>query len=91
MFALGMGVRDIFKSRQLSSQSFFQKNFKAIVKSIVRPEIFFKAIVKSILFSKTLSRQLSSQLCYQKILKGNCQVKYLVKFYLIIYVNYCHF
>ena len=61
--AVGMGVRDIFKSRQLSSQSFFQKNCQGNcqvncattnflqgncqVNSFSKN--FFKAIVKSIL------------------------------------------
>ena len=74
-----MGVRDIVKSRQLSTQLFCQKVVKAIVKSIGQPKFFFKAIVKSIIFATNLSRQMSSQLCDTIFFQGNCQANYLLK------------
>ena len=66
MLQVGMGVRDIFKSRQLSSQSFFQKSFQGnrqvnwVTKNFLQGNCqvnnfsknFVKAIVKSIVLPK---------------------------------------
>ena len=81
---LGMGVRDIFRSRQLSSLLFFQKSCQCNCQVNCATTNFLQGNFKSILFQKTLSRQLSSQLWYQKTLQGNCQVNYLVKIHFIV-------
>ena len=63
-----MGVRDIFKSRQLSSQSYFQESCQGNCQvNCATKKNCFKAIVKSIVLPKNSSRQLSSQLFGEKL------------------------
>ena len=64
--SLSMGVKDIFKSRQLSSKWFFQNCCQSIIKLIMWPKIFFKTIVESIIFQTNFLRQLSTQMCATK-------------------------
>ena len=90
--ALGMGVRDIFKS-------------KAIVKSITFPKKLSRQLSSQLCDQQFSSRQFSSHFFPQKLCQGNCQVNcvtktnlqgicqvnYLVKIYLVLHVNYCDF
>ena len=85
---LGMGVRDIFKARQLSSQSFFQQSCQGncqvncATENSLRGNCqvnyfsknFFKAIVKSIELPKNYSRQLSSQLFGETLFNFVCLI-----------------
>ena len=99
---LGMGVRDIFKSRQLSSQLFFKKNgqgncqVNCATKNFLQGNCqvnsfsknFVKAIVKSIVLQKNSSSQLSSQLFGEKLFYFLCQLLWFFGRFWSIMVNF---
>ena len=82
MFTLGMGVRDIFKSRQLSSQLFFQKSCQGncqvncATKNFLQGNCqvnsfsknFVKAIVKSIVLPKKFFKAIVKSIIWWKII-----------------------
>ena len=96
---LGMDVRDIFKSRQLSSQLYFQKSCQGNWQVNCVSKFFFQGNFQVHFFPTNLSRQLSSQLCdtiffFKAVVKSIifkkiilCLLSIIVIFMLIL-VNY---
>ena len=90
--SVGMGVTDIFRSRQLSSKSFLQKSCQGncqvncTTKKFLQGNCqvnsvsanFVKAIVKSIALPKYSSRQLSSQLFGENLFNFLCQLLWIL-------------
>ena len=73
-----MGVRDIFRSGQLSSQLFFQKSYQG--------NCHVYCATKNVLqdnYQVNFFLQKQVNCVTKKILQGHCQVNYLVKNYLI--------
>ena len=92
LYYLGMGVRDVFKSRQLSSQLFSQKSCQGNCQVNCATNKFLQGNCQVNSFSKSFVQGNCQVNCVtKKILQGNCQVNYLVKTYLIFYVIYCDF
>ena len=88
---LGMGVRDIFNSRQLSSQSFLQKSCQGNGQVNCATKKILQGNCQVNFFSQKLCQGNCQVNCVtKKNLHGNCQVN-LVKIYLTCYVNYCDF
>ena len=102
-YNLSMGVRNIFRSRQLSSQSFSQKSCQGncqvncATKKILQGNCqvnsfsknFFKAIVKSIVLPKNSSRQLSSQLFGENLFNFCMSIFVIFRLILVNYGKFC--
>ena len=88
---LGMAVRDIFKSRQFSSQFFPQKSCQGNCQiNCVKKKNLQGNYQVNFFSPKTLTRQLSSQ-CYQKNSSRQLSSQLFGKKLSIFYVNYCDF
>ena len=78
--AVGMGVRDILKARQFSSQLFVQKSFQGNCQVNCATKKFLQGNCQVIVFFPTnLSRQLSSQLCNKNLSSRQLSSRLFVK------------
>ena len=74
-----MGVRDIFKSRQLSSQLYFQKCCQGNCRVNCVTKNFLQGNCQVKYFSNQFVRASVKPIVLQKKFQCNCQVNYLLK------------